>query len=43
MFTFASATAQTQVDSAYVMPASSLIFEVYSDNTIQGYFLDEPI
>ena len=42
MFTFASSTAESQLDNSYVMPASSLIFEVYSDNTIRGYYLDEP-
>lgn len=41
MFAYASAVAASAISSAQVMPATELTFEVYSDNTVIGYFSDE--
>jgi hypothetical protein len=36
----ASATSASGLNSAYLGPASSLVFEVYSDNTVVGKLND---
>ena len=43
LFTIASAAAATDLDNSQVVPGSSLTIEVWSDNTVVGYYVEEPI
>lgn len=42
LFAIASATSATELSSAQLGAASTLVFEVYSDNSVIGKLNDEP-
>ena len=43
LFKIASAAAATDLDNSQVVSGSSLTIEVFNDNTVVGYFVEEPI
>jgi hypothetical protein len=41
-YTLASATSFSTLPDSQVLPASAVTFEIYSDNTVKAYYIEEP-